>query len=451
MKKVKIISTLRSRGEKHLSPETEERKTFLKIKEMECPCCGDKMKLEADVWRCQKCSYCIEQKSILEGAIFWFCDNCGKFMNVQPDFTAADGKWKCVSCGFVNDVSENNILDDDANKVPPVKDFIGQRVGVLYSEAKKLNDTIAPQIVQGIGDTAQKTGAALAVGKTAVLGAGENAKEAIVEQLDINHDGKVDIEDIIILGLKTPGVKIDRAEFLANEFRIHYDAETVDKAIETTPLRAGIPLDDINKMAEAVIQHERYFVSGISAALGAPGGVAMVATIPTDIIQYYGYTLRAAQELMYLYGFPEIVSEDNNAQIDTPTMNTLIVAMGVMFGVAGANNAIKAMAKALGVGVERQLMKKALTKGAIYHIVKSVAKWFGVKMTKEVFSGFFKNAIPVAGGIIGGGITYLSFKPCCERLKASLMDTKLSNPEHQESKEEVEIFEAIVTDANDLS
>ena len=62
-------------------------------------------------------------------------------------------------------------------------------------------------------------------------------------------------------------------------------------------------------------------------------------------------------------------------------MNTLIICFGVMYGTAGANNALKAMAKALGVGVEKQLLKKALTKGTIYPIVKSVAKWFGIKMT----------------------------------------------------------------------
>lgn len=287
--------------------------------------------------------------------------------------------------------------------------------------------------------------------QTAVMDASSKARETLMEQLDVNHDGKIDIEDIIILGLKTSGVKIDRSKFLENEFRIHYDEKTIKKAIETTPHDANIPIEDINKIADAVIQHERYFVSGISVALGAPGGAAMAATIPADIIQYYGYTLRAAQELMYLYGFPEIVSTDNEAQIDTPTMNTLIIAMGVMFGVAGANNAIKAMAKALGTGVEKQLMKKALTKGAVYPIVKNITKWFGVKMTKEVFSGFFKKAIPVAGGIIGGGITYLSFKPCCERLKSSLMDTKLSNSTHKESKEEIEIFEAIVREDDELS
>lgn len=332
-----------------------------------------------------------------------------------------------------------------------IKDAVNKGINSVQSGTKKFNDTVAPKIVKGVGDAVQKTGDTLNAGKTAVLDAGSTAKSALMEQMDTNHDGKVDIEDIILLGLKTPGVRVERSKFLANEFRIHYDAETIDKAIKTNPAAANIPIDDINKIAEAVIQHERYFVSGISAALGAPGGAAMAATIPTDIIQYYGYTLRAAQELMYLYGFPEIVSADEEVQIDTPTMNTLILAMGVMFGVAGANNAIKAMAKALGVGVEKQLMKKALTKGTIYPIVKSTAKWFGVKMTKEVFSGFFKKAIPIAGGVIGGGITYFSFKPCCERLKESLMDTKLSNPNHNETQEETEIFESIAREVDERS
>jgi len=34
---------------------------------------------------------------------------------------------------------------------------------------------------------------------------------------------------------------------------------------------------------------------------------------------------------------------------------------------------------------------------------------------------------------------------CCERLKKSLKDTALSNKKHQESKEEQEIFDAMIT------
>lgn len=171
----------------------------------------------------------------------------------------------------------------------------------------------------------------------------------------------------------------------------------------------------------------------------------MVATLPADIIQYYGYMLRAIQKLMYLYGFPEININKAGQQFDSETMNTLIICFGVMYGVAGANGAIKAMAKALANGVEKKLINAALTKGTIYPIVKNVAKWFGVKMTKSIFAGFFKKSIPVIGGVVGGGITYLSFKPCCDKLKASLQDTLLSNPNHQETKEENIIIEADYT------
>ena len=107
-----------------------------------------------------------------------------------------------------------------------------------------------------------------------------------------------------------------------------------------------------------------------------------------------------------------------------------------MYGAVGTNNALKAIAKALAVGVEKKLLRTALTKGTIYPIVKSVAKWFSVKMTKDVFAGFFKKAIPVVGGVLGGGITFLSFKPCCDKLKASLQNTMLSNPNYNSKQED---------------
>ena len=119
------------------------------------------------------------------------------------------------------------------------------------------------------------------------------------------------------------------------------------------------------------------------------------------------------------------------------------MCLGVMNGVAGANNAIKGMAKALAIGVEKKLLNMALTKGAFYPLVKSILKWFGIKLTKSVFAGFFKKAIPIVGGVIGGGLTFLAFKPCCYRLKDALQDTMLSNPHHVSTPEEDHIVESI--------
>lgn len=299
-------------------------------------------------------------------------------------------------------------------------------------------------------ELAQNTGKAAAdIGgkaKTAVV----KSKEAVFNAIDQNGNGEIDIEDVIIMGLKVPGIKVDRENFLRKELQKNHSQAEIDDAVAYNPLYAGILPGEIDRIADEVIKFERACVSGISAALGTPGGVAMAATIPTDIAQYYGYMLRTAQKLLYLYGFPEIDTEEKGQKFDSETMNILIICMGVMYGAAGANNALKAMAKALASGVEKQLLRKALTKGSIYPIVKSVSKWFSVKMTKEVFAGFFKKAIPVVGGVIGGGITFLSFKPCCDKLKASLQNTMLSNPDYQ-SGEEIEISEGtIVIEAEEI-
>lgn len=263
-----------------------------------------------------------------------------------------------------------------------------------------------------------------------------NSKDKVTAVIDVNGDGKIDIEDIIVLGLKTPGIKINRSDFLLKEFEKHYDKSIIATAIEHTPTTAGIDIENLNRIADDVIKFEQRCVTSISVGLGIPGGVAMAATISADIVQYYGYMLRTAQKLMYLYGFPEINIDENGQNFDSETLNILILCLGAMYGVVGANHALKAMAKALAVGVEKKLMRTALTKGTIYPIVKSVSKWFGVRMTKEIFSGFFKKAIPVVGGIVGGGITYMSFKPCCEKLKGALQDTFLTNPNHTEVDDE---------------
>jgi len=270
------------------------------------------------------------------------------------------------------------------------------------------------------------------------------SQKAVLNALDQDGNGQIDSVDIILMALKVPGVKVNREDFLRKEFFKNHPSDVIDKAIATTPALAGIPSEEIDKIVDEVIKFERNAVSGISAALGVPGGAVMVATIPADIAQYYGYMLRAAQKMLYLYGFPELLGDGEDVKLDTETINSLTLCLGIMNGVAGANNMIKGMSKALATGVEKKLINTALTKGAIYPIVKSVAKWFGVKMTKEVFAGFFKKSIPVIGGVVGGGLTYATFKPCCYRLKDALKDTMLSNPEkHKETEEEQKIYEDI--------
>lgn len=288
-------------------------------------------------------------------------------------------------------------------------------------------------VIENTGNEVKK---AVSKGKDIVF----DSKDKVFDALDINKDGRVDTEDIIVLGLRIPGVHIDREEFLRKQFMKNYANDVIQDAVKFDPAHAGITVEEIDNIADQVIQYERNCVSGISLALGAPGGVAMVATLPTDIAQYYGYMLRAIQKLLYLYGFPEI-NVENGVNIDDETMNLITLCLGVMYGVEGSVASIKILSNALGKGVEKKLLQKALTKGTFYPIVKKISRWFSVCMTKQVFAGFFRKAIPVVGGVVGGGITYLSFKPCCDNLKKSLQDTALCNPSSRKSFDEFDVID----------
>lgn len=270
-------------------------------------------------------------------------------------------------------------------------------------------------------------------------------QQGLTKTMDRNGDGKIDIEDIIIISLGIPGIRINRAEFLKKELQRYCTQEEISNAIEHNPTYAKISNEIIDKIADQVIKYERNCVSGISTALGMPGGLAMAATIPTDIAQYYGYMLRATQKLMYLYGFPEIDTSEKNGTFDSETVNTLTICLGVMYGVAGANSALKAMATGLANGISKKIMSTALTKGTLYPIVKNIAKWFGVKMTKKMLVGVVQKTVPVIGGVVGGGITFVTFKPCCDKLKKSLQNTSLSNPNYVPSKDDI----IVINDVDD--
>lgn len=42
----------------------------------------------------------------------WYCDNCGVQMNTQPGFKTIFGVWRCSECGYLNNVTSDNLRDE---------------------------------------------------------------------------------------------------------------------------------------------------------------------------------------------------------------------------------------------------------------------------------------------------------------------------------------------------
>lgn len=241
-------------------------------------------------------------------------------------------------------------------------------------------------------------------------------------------------DNVLKMAMHTPGVKIERTKFLRKELIKYCPENVIDEAITNNPAKAGVSKETINIISKQVINYETAKVTGISVAASLPGGVAAVGAAAADITSYFVFVLRIVQELAYLYGFEQFnLSEDD---VDAETMNTLLLFVGVMFGVQGASTALRKFADTFAKHVAKSLGQKALMKGTLYPIIKRVAQKVGIRMTRQIFADSVASAIPIAGGVLSGGLTYAMFKPCCMKLRRNLMSYDLCDPDYYEHEDQ---------------
>ena len=226
---------------------------------------------------------------------------------------------------------------------------------------------------------------------------------------------------------RLPGVRVDREAYLRAALARHCSEDQLRQAMAETPAAAGIPLDVLDRVADASIRYETAKVSALSAAAGLPGVLALPATVPADLAQYVGHMLRISQKLAYLYSWPDLFSADND-DLDDDTKGVLTLFVGVMFGTQSANAAVGKVAGMLSEQMAKKLPQKALTHGVVYPIVKKVAQYLGVEMTKQTFAKSVSKAIPLVGAAVSGGLTFATFRPMSKRLKAHLSGLELARP-----------------------
>ena len=253
----------------------------------------------------------------------------------------------------------------------------------------------------------------------------------------------IDIVELLQKAAKLPGVAINREEFLKKELDNYCTDEVISLSIKKNPAFADISRETINKIADEVIKSETTKVTSVSAAAGLPGGFAMAATMPADLVQYFGFLLRVMQKLAYLYGFERFdLSEE---EISPETNSDFIIFLGVMFGVKGANAAVKKVGIVLAHKISKSVTTKAIEKGVLYPVVRKIARQIGLKLAKQTLTKGLAKTVPILGAGVNGFLTYSSFKPCALRLQKSFKELPLSDPDFYKEKRE---FEADIVDAD---
>lgn len=222
--------------------------------------------------------------------------------------------------------------------------------------------------------------------------------------------------------VRVPGVRVNREEFLRQELRkLRMGDDAIARAIDSNPLLAGVALTEIDRLAEEAISYETNKSAAISFVAGIPGGFAMLGTIPADLMQYYAHALRIMQKLAHLYGWGELLPDGR--ETDDDTLGVLAVFFGVMLGVGGAAQSLTAFARvAAKTAYQNHATKRALMSITWYPVVKHSLRLIGINITKSTAAKGFSKIVPVIGGFVSSGLTFMALQSHSALLKEHLRE-----------------------------
>ena len=251
----------------------------------------------------------------------------------------------------------------------------------------------------------------------------ESANPSLIAMMD-EQDGEAQQFAIAFLKkvIRLRGVRIDRAQFLKAELHKRgIGATAIERAIRENPAAAGISLVMLDAIAASAIDFETGKSTALSFAAGLPGGFAMIGTVPADITQFYVHAFRVMQKLAYIYGWQSFL--DDIEDIDDETLGMFAAFLGVMMGIGGASTSLSFFAVQVArPAVQKKIASVALTKTAWYLPMKQTLRIIGVQVTKQSFAKTVSKVVPVVGGVVSGGLTFVTLKVQSKRLMTHLRE-----------------------------
>ena len=239
-------------------------------------------------------------------------------------------------------------------------------------------------------------------------------------------DGKASVlqtnipaEQIIETVIQLPSVKIDRNEFLSEQFKA--EEESLVKAIlEKGPTEAGCDREKLKKTAAALVNKRitQAFIGDV------PDDVLRSTAFSYEALTFYGAAIQLIQEIAYLYGESDFW---NTGEYDAgKTVGRLNLYYSVMNGSGKAAKALKLLSSSVSSRSFNKLTENFIEKTVYKPVFKPAAKALGVKMPKAVFNKFLSKAMPIVENAVSDGIALASLLPMAGRLIKTLDEAQFS-------------------------
>lgn len=243
---------------------------------------------------------------------------------------------------------------------------------------------------------------------TAPSDAGENGKDMYKVAMNM-----------VSTAVQLPVVRVNREEFLAKLFG---KSPYLDEILKEGPQAVFTP-DSLRKKADEIINDNTTKSTFASFMSGLPSNPALMAAAGgADVVQYFGFAIRLAQQLAYLFGEDDLFT-DGTTELSEEAQARVLAYLGAMLGVSGAAQLISRASVTAGTTLGKRVATQALTKTAWYPLFKKVASAIGIKITKNTVGKTVTKAVPVIGGVVSGVLTFTTFKT----MGASLADVLANN------------------------
>lgn len=227
-------------------------------------------------------------------------------------------------------------------------------------------------------------------------------------------------EDFFAFLLKVPGIKVNRQTFIAYLFSKDYP-DIEEKFLSKGPKKLGFSKEEISTYGDKIINKQSIFTTTTAFLAGLPGGLAMVGTIPADIIQFCANLIICIQKLLYVYGWKDF-SQDNIL-----LKKIFVVSFAVMLEFDNAEETLKKLNKRINSRFyifksKSKFLSKINFTSSLF-ISKSynqLVKKLVSQLTKKQLAKLGAKAIPLIGGIVNSQFVYRDFNRMTHILKSSL-------------------------------
>lgn len=211
---------------------------------------------------------------------------------------------------------------------------------------------------------------------------------------------------------RLPIVRVDREAFLRKEFA---GSPHIEAIMEKGPHSVFTP-EALEKRAKVIVRNATVKTSAVSFAAGLPANPAlMLPAGAADVASFFGFAINMAQQIAYLFGEDDIF-DGAGEDISEEAKIRIVAYLGAMFGASGAAALVNQVSAQAGAAIGKKVASQALTQTVWYPTLKKTGALIGQKITKKTVEKTITKAVPVVGGVVSGGLTFVTFRPMGHRL-----------------------------------